>query len=223
MSQNVDLYTGAHKGQRNYLYTLSIQAGKIDATDHASVSAYVSQFKALKDEFALHAELEEKYIHPIIAQRIPGIVNSLEKDHVNQKAFLNEMFKDLENLKMVPQYEKQSSIFLEFFRAYNRFIAMYLQHINIEEMEVQPALWRVCSQEELASTMGSIIAHQKPDELQYNLEMMFSSMTAAEVSDVISAARVRMPAEAVSQVYSLAERVMDPENWSKVKTALGLN
>ena len=119
--------------------------------------------------------------------------------------------------------EKQSSIFLEFFRAYNRFIAMYLQHINIEEMEVQPALWRVCSQEELASTMGSIIAHQKPDELQYNLEMMFSSMTAAEVSDVISAARVRMPAEAVSQVYSLAERVMDPENWSKVKTALGLN
>jgi hypothetical protein len=71
--------------------------------------------------------------------------------------------------------------------------------------------------------MGAIIAHQKPGELQFNLEMMFSSMTAAEVSALIASARARMPQDAVTNVYGLAERVMDSVEWNKVKTRLGLN
>ena len=222
MSQNIDLYTGAHKGQRNYLYKLSSLAGKLDVSDHESLKEYIFQLKLLRDEFALHAELEEKHIHPIILKRMPGVVAMLEEDHANQKAFFSELVSSLDNLNVVPEYEKHSGIFLEFFRAFNRFIAMYLQHINFEEMEVQPTLWRVCSQEELASIMSSIIAYQKPEDLNYNLEMMFSSMTADEVSGVIAGARARMPQEAVSRTLELAERVMDSDNWGKVKTSLGL-
>lgn len=222
MSQQIDLYTGPHKGQRSYLYRLSTQAGKIDATDHESVSDYIKRFKELRDEFALHAELEEKHIHPILSQRVSGIVQMLEEDHANQKAFFNELVNNLENLNKVPEYEEQQSIFLEFFRAYNRFIAMYLQHIDFEEMEIMPSLWRVCSHDELASTLSSIIAHQKPDELRYNLEMMFSSMSATEVSAVISTARAKMPSDAVSQTLNLAERVMEPANWEKLKQLLGI-
>jgi hemerythrin-like domain-containing protein len=223
MSQNIDLYTGPHKGQRNYIYRLSTIAGRLDANDHESIKEYISQFKALRDEFALHAELEEKHIHPIISKRIPGIVQILEEDHANQKAFFNELVGNLEDLNMIPEYEEQQSIFLEFYRAFNRYIAMYLQHINFEEMEIQSALWRVCSHDELSKTMSAIIAHQKPGELQFNLEMMFSSMTAAEVSALIAAARTRMPQDAVTNVYGLAERVMDTAEWNKVKTRLGLH
>ena len=89
-------------------------------------------------------------------------------------------------------------------------------------MEIQPALWRVCPHDELSKTMSAIISHQKPGELQYNLEMMFSSMTAAEVSALIAGARARMPQDAVTMVYGLAERAMDSTEWNKVKTSLGL-
>ena len=111
MPENIDLYSSVHKGQRLVFFKISSEAGTIDYADEKTVENLYRKLEAFREHMALHAKLEEKFIHPLLSERVPGGARRLEEDHRIMHQRLNELVTHFENVKSKPMdFEKHNEI-----------------------------------------------------------------------------------------------------------------
>jgi hypothetical protein len=108
----------------------------------------------------------------------------------------------------------------EFYRAWNRFLSFYFIHIDKEEEQVTPVLWKFCTNEQLVAAFKMIMASQKPEELRESFGMMLPAMNLYERIEMIEAGRASMSPEAFQGFLKLAERLLSPEDWTALKSKL---
>jgi hemerythrin-like domain-containing protein len=217
MPPQIDLYTGIHKGQRDYLARFSKQAGTLDVNDSEALAKLASDYSELFEHFRVHAALEEQHIHTLLYDRIPEGAKHLEEDHERQEQMLEDLAKHLQSLSEKPaEFEKRGEIALEFYRGLNRFISVYLAHINKEEEVVQPSLWKLCTPGELLDAFNTIITSMEPRMLMLNLGIMIPAMNIYERTTLLSGIKASAPPEAYKGVTELAERVLTPEDWTEL-------
>jgi hemerythrin-like domain-containing protein len=223
LPENVDLYSSVHKGQRRIFFKISSEAGTIDYADEEAVEKFYGELQAFREHMTLHAKLEEKFIHPLLSERVPGGARRLEEEHRIMHQQFNDLVAHLESAKAKPvNFEKRRELALEFYRAWNRFVAFYFAHINHEEEDIQPALWRLCTNEELANAFKLIMANQTPKELMDNLEMMLPAMSLNERVMLLNQGRANMPPEAFQGALRVAENALSSEDWTVLKSKLAI-
>jgi hypothetical protein len=124
-------------------------------------------------------------------------------------------------LKKKPtDFEQRDELSLEFYRAWSRFISFYLDHIDFEEEHVMPLLWKLCTQDELASRSKQILADLTPKQLLDNLEIILPALNPIERFVTLKMGQATMPTEAFQAVLNVAERVLSPEDWASLKAML---
>jgi len=218
MQSKVDLYTGPHKGQRLRFFMISKAAGTLNVNDENALNALEGELVSFRDNMYLHANIEEKFIHPLLSERVPGGADKLNEDHRIMHRQFDELVACFGEIKKKPRDE----VSLEFYLAWNRFTAFYLNHIDYEEEYVMPALWKLSTSDELGEVFKKAMTGQTPKELMENLGMMLPAMSQAERAMLLNQGRATMPPEAFQAVLKLAERVLAPEDWASLKAALKL-
>jgi hypothetical protein len=217
----IDLYTTIHKGQRKALFEISIEAGKADYANPESLDKLQEALASFMEEMRLHALLEEKLIHPLLAERVPRGQIKLEEDHRLMHKKLDAILQHLDSLKKKPiDFEKRGAIALELYRTWNRFIAFYLNHIDMEEEKIQPLLWELCTDVELSSVFKKFLAEQKPSELMMNIKMMIPALNVTELVYFVEQGRANAPPEMVQAVMNLAEKLLKPDEWKLLNERL---
>jgi len=221
LTKPIDLYTSTHKGQRLKFSEISNAAGTLNMNDHNKLNSLEVTLVSFRDHMYQHASLEEKFIHPLLAERVPGGADRLEEDHrVMRKQFDNLVACFGELKKKSTDFEQRDEFSLEFYRAWSRFISFYLDHIDFEEDHVMPLLWKLCTQDELAGRFRQIMADQTPKQLLDNLGIILPALNPAERSMTLKMGQATMPAEAFQAVLNVAERVLSPEDWEPLKAML---
>jgi hypothetical protein len=221
MDNQIDLYTGIHKGQRVRLFTISKDAGTIDCADQNAMHRLQEELESFREHMRLHAALEEKFIHPLLSERVPGGSRKLEEDHRIMHQQLDDLVAHFKGVKAKsPDFEKQQELALEFYRAWNRFTAFYFMHIDYEEEHVQPSLWKLCTSKELEETFRLILADQTPKELMGNLELILPAISLSERISLLNEGRANMPPEAFQAALKLAEHVLNTADWIALKSKL---
>ena len=221
MTRPIDLYTNTHKGQRLKFSEISNAAGTLNLNDQNTLNSLETALISFRDHMYQHASLEEKFIHPVLSERVPGGADRLEADHrIMHKQFENlaACFGDLK--KKPADFEKREELSLEFYRAWSRFIAFYLDHIDFEEDHVMPLLWKLCTQDELAYRFKQIIADQTPKELMANLGIILPALNPAERFMTLKMGQQAMPTEAFQEALNVAEGVLSPKDWAYLKAML---
>ena len=222
-SQPFSLYTPVHKGLRSRLYRISTRAGKISYMDEAVIGSFSAEFAPLAASIRLHHDLEEKFIHPLVADRVPGGTIKLAEEHRIVEQMLTDLLSHLQGIRNKPaKFEKHRELGLEFYLAYNRFIAFFLNHINWEEEQTQRSLWNLCTGDELMSTFGRILSAQSPEQTMDNLTMILPSVTLDELTGIFMGAKASVPAEGFQKMLKLGEGIVDAADWSALKTRIGL-
>jgi hypothetical protein len=94
------------------------------------------------------------------------------------------------------EFDKLGELCLEFYRALNRFISFYFVHINKEEEHIQPALWAVCTGDELWTAMGRILASLSPQEAMYDLNLIIPADNAEGLAELYLVAKDSIPLKA---------------------------
>jgi hypothetical protein len=223
LQSQVDLYTSVHKGQRVRFSIISKAAGSLNVNDPNALTMLEGELASFQEHMHLHAGLEEKFVHPLLSERVPGGANRLNEDHRIMHRQFDELLSCFGELKKSPgDFEKREALSLEFYLAWNRFLSFYFNHIDYEEEYVMPTLWKLCTSEELANTFRKVLADQTPKELMDSLGMMLPAMSSTERVMLLNQGRATMPPEAFQAVLKLAERVLTPEDWASLKTALKL-
>ena len=221
MADKIDLYVGIHKGQRGKLSEIMIKAGNVDYSKKEALEVLNSELTSFKEHMWHHASYEEKFIHPVLSERVPGGARDLEEDHKIMHQQLDDIAAQLNRIITgSASAEMVRELVLEFYRAWNRFIAFYFMHINKEEENIQPMLWKICTAEELAGIFKTILASQSPDELKYNLQIMLPASNIFERAETLNAGRASMPPQAFQGVLKLAENSLSAEDWAALKTKI---
>ena len=218
VGNQVDLYTGVHKGQRGKFFGIMMKAGTMDYDDKDSLGMLYHELTAFKEHMYLHASLEEKFIHPLLSERVPGGARKLEEDHRTMHQQFDDIVAQLDGMRArQTEPDMRRELGLEFYRAWNRFISFYFTHINEEEENVQPMLWKICTDKELAETFKAILASQNPEELKYDLQIMLPAMNMHERAEIINAGRASMPPQTFQGLLKLAEQILGSEDWAALK------
>ena len=221
MTKPIDLYTSTHKGQRLKFSEISNAAGTLNINDQNKLNSLEVALVSFRDHMYKHASLEEKFIHPLLAERVPGGADRLEEDHrVMHKQFDNLVACFGELKKKPTDFEQRDELSLEFYRAWSRFISFYLDHIDFEEDHVMPLLWKLCTQDELAGRFRQIMADQTTKQLLSNLGIILPALNPAERFMILKMGQATMPPEAFQTVAKVAEQVLNPEDWTSLKAML---
>jgi hypothetical protein len=222
LQSQIDFYTGPHKGQRAEFSKISKAAGALNISDQKAILSLEEELNMLREEMYAHARLEEKFVHPCF-HRVPGGADKLNEDHKIVHKQLDELLACFEEIKKKPaDFEKVEELSLEFYRAWSRFTAFYLKHIDYEEENVMPSLWKLCTNDELLETFKKILADQTPKELMNAIKLMLPAMNRKERVMILTAGRAATSPEAFQAALKIVEQVLTAEDFTSLKTALKL-
>jgi hemerythrin-like domain-containing protein len=219
-----EIYTTIHKGWRNRLFQMSTKAGKTDYTDQVSLETLYGGLQSIAAGIRLHHHgMEEQFIHPLLSARMPGGVERLNKQHRHVDHLLDNLLLHVDTMRNhASGFGKRRELGLEFYLAFNRFISFFLIHIDQEEEQIQPALWNLCTAEELETAWRAILNNQTPQEAMENLGMILSSADVDELGNLLAFARVSLPAEQFKLGSDYAQSILDPHDWSTLENRLGV-
>jgi len=170
----IDFYTQIHKALRRLLFNLSIKIGAADWTNPQICKEIYDELLQLIALLKVHAHHEEKYFHPLIAKKLKKEEMELHHEHQSQDQLLEELIALTTNKK-----EKNNDQGLKVYRAFNRFIAYYLEHLEKEE-SIMPILIERSTIDELLSALNGLIQSFTPQELNDSLVYMLPALNPQE-------------------------------------------
>jgi hypothetical protein len=169
----------------------------------------------------LHHDWEERAIHPLLADEVPGCAEHLEEEHRVAQHRFDSLITHLDKTRKQSEAEKQQALGLEFYLALNRFIAFFLQHLNEEEERVQPALWNLSTTKELRDVAQTAF-NVTPEQVKANLVMVIAAVNIEELTSLFTSMKESAPAAAFQNAVNLAERILNSQDWETLKSRIGI-
>jgi len=202
---------------------ISKAAGTLDINNQEALTSLESEIISFREHMFLHASHEEKFIHPLLSEKVPGGANKLNEDHRIMHQQFDAIIACFEEMKKKPtDFEKLQDLAQEFYLAWNRFTSFYLSHIDYEEEHAMPTLRKLCTYDELSEARGKILGGQDPKSMMYSLEMILPALSPNERFLVLSQGLKNVPPEASQGALKIAEHVLSPEDWLSLKKMLKL-
>lgn len=199
------------------MFQISGLAGRVDPHVPGGLEDLRSRIAEFREELRNHARMEEVFIHPALAQRVPGGARGLEREHEIMHRHLDDIMATADLLVQGPSSTTEiRALVQELYLAWNRFVAFYLMHIDAEEEQVQPALWRLCSEVEVRAMLGKILEAETPGQLAFDVAMMLPAMTRSERIEMVRSL-VNPPPEVVRMFDDIARRVLSPDDYADLK------
>lgn len=219
--ERVDFYTATHKGQRRRLFDFADRVGTVDFADPDAVDALGEELRAIISMLESHADLESRFIHPLLRRKLPARAEFLEGEHADLQLNVAELTAYFQDISSNPCSRKQCRAFgLEFYRALQRFIARYLDHID-EEERMMFELWRECPDAELQQVSDAMRQAVSPERERAELADVLPALSPGERVQVLLTLQ-RADRERFLEACRVAERVLSTREWVSLQEEAGL-
>lgn len=197
----LDVYTAVHKMQRARLFELTVEAGKTDPADAATTARLAAAVDALAAELVAHGEHEERFIHPLLRQHAPALVETLEAAHVQLDARLG-LLREVASTHAASPGDPNV-----LYRALAAFTATYLDHLALEEGEALPALWEGCTDEEL---MGILVSFRGSRSDTENLTSLLAELATLSPNEIVQMVSAGLGQAGFSEVAEILATLLNP-------------
>jgi Hemerythrin HHE cation binding domain len=217
----LDLYRDIHKAIRVELFAVTSTAGRIDPAQGIARAAVANHVNDIVELLVQHAEHEDATIQPALEVHLPALAERIEVDHVTIEARmedLKEMAAEAAALSVVDPAAKVHRLYL----ALAAFTSDYLEHQDVEERVVMPALEEVVGVDEVVAIHGAILASIPPDEMARSLALMLPAMNIDNRAELLGGMRAGAPAEVFQGVWGLAGSVLEPADLTALAARLDI-
>lgn len=216
-----DLYCDIHKGIRAELFDVTLTAGRIDPSDRAARVELAAHVGEVAELIFRHAEHEDAAILPVLETHLPLLGEKIATDHhvVDGRLATLRDFVD-ETVDVAPaaaRFEMQH-VYIEL----ASFTSAFLEHQDVEERVVMPALEKAVGPDEVLVIHGQIIGSIPPDEMARGLAVMLPAMNIDDRAMLLGGTRANAPAEVFAGVWGLASSVLTEPDLKALGSRLGL-
>jgi hypothetical protein len=206
----IDLYRDIHKGIRSELFGVTLHAGRFDPSLRANRVALAERVSGVVDLLVSHAEHEDGAVQPAIEAHLPDLAEQIATDHValeSRLVTLREMAGDA----------------VDAVDSYRSIHGVYLEHQDVEERVVMPALEAAIGVEAVGGIHGAIIASIPPDEMAASLALMLPAMNVDNRTELLGGMKANAPAPVFEGVWGLACSVLAEADHRAVAARLGIS
>jgi hypothetical protein len=217
----LDLYRDIHKGIRAELFALVGEAGALDPTpglDRASLAGHVDDVIEL---LVQHAEHEDGAIQPVLEAELPELAERIATDHLVLEGQLEDLRAMAAEAAGLDHPEPRLAVH-RLYLALACFTSRYLEHQDVEERVVMPALEQAIGVEAVAAIHGAIISSIPPDEMARSLAIMIPAMNVDDRAELLGGMQAEAPPEVFAGVWSLVGSVLEPAAVTPLARRLGL-
>jgi Hemerythrin HHE cation binding domain len=217
----IDLYRDIHKGIRTELFAATTRAGQLDPSDRTSRAVLADHVREVVELLVTHAEHEDAAIQPALEVHLPDLAERIETDH----ASLDGRMTDLVGMAN----EAADAADGERFRSHRLYVELasftsaYLEHQDVEERVVMPALERAVGVDAVGAIHGAIIGSIPPDQLATSLAVMLPAMNVDDRAEMLGGMSASAPPQVFEGVWALAGSVLAAPDHAALAARLGLD
>lgn len=193
-----------HKALRGLMYDVAVAIQRTDFSD-AEASGTIARLEQLLAFFDEHADHEDDHILTHVAQYEAALVDAFEQDHVLDRRLTQALHAHIESWHHAATATEKSAAGLRIFYAFNEFIAFNLSHMNREENELLPAMWKHFSDDEILAMHHSILQEVTPDVMHVEGLWMLRMSSLPELAGWLRGVRAAAPPEVFGGLMQQAQ------------------
>ncbi len=216
-----DIYRGIHKTLRLFMSDTVAGLGRCDPRSDEDVEAVLGQLESLLNTCSVHLTDENVFIHPALEAVRPGFSAKIAAEHVEHEEAIADL-RDLVGFVRAQPREARSAALHRIYQATALFVAENFEHMNYEEREHNAVLWSGYDDQAILEIEHRIIASIPPDAMMAMVPWFIRGLNAVELSGMLGAMRVGMPAPAFAAVMDVAAQVLPPARHATLLKDLGL-
>lgn len=187
-----------HKGLRAALAELGLSATGSDFENAEELRLFENLFRDVWQLIALHSAEEERIIFAELEKRAPGATVTFASEHRALDAAYDFLAEAVETTKHLTAKDR-------FVADLNKFSAALQTHMNREEDELQPLIWKYFSDEELMEHRRAIMAASDPESLLKWFRFVFYALNGKETAEFLDRLKSMFPETTFIEARHLAE------------------
>ncbi|HEY6530973.1 MAG TPA: hemerythrin domain-containing protein, partial [Acidimicrobiales bacterium] len=184
--------------------------------------ALAGRVDALVTLLHTHAEHEDTNVQPAIEKVLPDAAVRIVGDH----DLLDRRIGDIHEMSVAfgaTAGAEVRSVGQELYLELASFTSAYLEHQNLEERVVMPALAGALGPEAVLGIHGAIISSIPPADMAASLAIMIPAMNVDDRTELLGGMRAGAPAEVFAGVWGLVGSVLTPADVAAVAARLGID
>ncbi|MCO6491160.1 MAG: hemerythrin domain-containing protein [Phaeodactylibacter sp.] len=217
----VSLVATPHKGIRNFLSQLSLQAGSVDFSDREAVEALKQRFEEICVLLEEHAASENNFILPALEARVPGSAAHDEADHEELHQLQDSLLAQLNRIldgNLTGQEARQLGY--AFYQGLSRLHASHLEHMLEEETVTQVLMWQHFTDEEMMQIHGQVISSIAPTVMFAWMKYILPAQTPDERLQLLGGMQASAPAPFFRQVLGVARETLPVSAYIQLEAGL---
>ena len=210
-----DFYTVVHKALRKRLFDVVVLAGTTDYADPDERAKFATTVAEVVTILRDHAQHEDEFLHPIIAEVLPDVAHTLTSEHVEHNRALDEVERAFE----VAMAERTGAAAHLAYRVLARFTAHFLLHIEEEEAG-QVQVWELAGEVRFAAGMTAFKRSRTLDQTLAGWANMLPAMNPPERAAMFRGVKAGAPEAVFAAGLRVAETVLDARAWEALRSSL---
>lgn len=216
-----NMYASIHKALRAMMSDTLLALGRADAADEAELHDACDRTVELMEMFERHLEHENRFIHPALRARCPGVCDAVAEDHEDHLRHTAQLSEAARALAALPA-EARAGALHALYLALALFVAENLRHMHAEETLHNGALWATYNDFELLALHDELVASIPPQEMMGVARWMLPASNASERCLMMNDMQAKAPAPAVAAMLDLARAQLSPRDWAKLARGMNL-
>ncbi|MHA2035747.1 MAG: hemerythrin domain-containing protein [Promethearchaeota archaeon] len=216
-----DVYGPVHKGIRFLMTEVMYELGKADVNDLSELTSLEEKLQYLWDILKAHAEGEEEFLFPHLEKANKSFFTKMKQahDHFHEEIeILGNNFRKIKETEIGSDEKVQ--LMSKFVRNYNTFLSQYFSHLQDEELDANPILWEVLSDNELMVVVPKIASKIAPEVMQYFMVYFLRAINHIQRIGILMGMQKNMPEPVFNGILNIAESSLEEADWKKLKQSL---
>ena len=216
-----NFYRAIHKTLRRSLALFLAELGAVNPEDREAVAGACGQWTTLHRLMEAHALHEDAHIGPVLAEAAPELFRRMEAGHDAHHAGLANLDLAFRALAQAAPEDRPERL-QEAYLAVTAFMATDLAHMQMEELEIMPALQARFDDATLLALHGRIVGSLSPAEKAETFSLMFPAVHELERLELMRALQEKLPPEAFGGLSRLVASVLPAAAWESLQNRLDL-
>jgi hypothetical protein len=206
----VDLYRDVHKGVRQALFDLTVAAGRLDVADGAEVGALMQTCRRALELLRAHDDHEgQLLLRALVETHAPDLAHRLDEEHRDLAACIDVLGCRADELAATPAADR-APIAHAFYLEAAAVTGTCLEHFDVEERLVMPALAAACDAGHLLRTQRALLTASGPEHDAAGLGAMLTALSPSERSALIDRISTGASPDAIARLRAVAAQVLTP-------------
>lgn len=211
-----------HKALRVAMYETATQLQHADFSDTGSTAKVMEQVESLVSLFDSHAHGEDHFYNEPLEAREPGIGKLFEKEHEEDHRLSQVLLQLVADWRAAATPDKRSEVGQLLFYAFNEFVAFNLYHMNKEELELNEALWRNFSDEEILGIEQTLVSQIPPDKMMKYAHWLMRGLSLQDLVYWLTPIQLNAPPQVFEALLAIGREQIPSRKYEALTEQLGV-